>query len=536
MIELNPKQLNQLLEARVSDVSSRKAAITREQLAQRLDLEAPLLQRSLGLWPLPPRTPLSSSVTGVLGFDGYSLEKVIFYSQPNLPVSAHLYLPDVPVPVQPVIYACASGWSKETPWVQSAGIALALRGFAALILDPPDSPERATIGTLTLAEESLGVTALGQYCWDLIRAADYLDSRKEIDSSRMGITGCDFGAYAAACAHVIERRFCGAALACCDESWETLPTVPDSLEGAAGIAAVGDWPDILALRAPTPLLLMTCDEAAPPAVRGKAAAKIRLAYKGLKADSEFVAASFVGGMDYNRRMRETMVGFFSTHLKLQPSPAYVAEARPLTDGAELPYASGTLPEDADELRCGPPPATASLRDILGTALQTPYPDPFDPRSRLIPWAKYGKLPPADANQHFTLSDDTLVPILQKVDAALCIALGIGRTEFLAQVLHLSLSGGPEGWEQTALEGHALTSMFASMKTLASGGAPAVPLKTLSAQGPVASLTASFLKLLRPEIEITATNAWSSWSELAETGEELLYQPGARYLKWPFKQL
>src|SRR5947209_8089463 len=46
-----------------------------------------------GLWPLPPKTPLSPVIHGRIDRDGYSVEKVFFASLPGHHVSGNLYRP-----------------------------------------------------------------------------------------------------------------------------------------------------------------------------------------------------------------------------------------------------------------------------------------------------------------------------------------------------------------------------------------------------------------------------------------------------------
>ncbi|MBI2503723.1 MAG: hypothetical protein HYW07_10895 [Candidatus Latescibacteria bacterium] len=48
---------------------------------------------SLGLWPLPERTPLKPRIFGRLEREGYSVEKVCFESLPGFFVCGNLYRP-----------------------------------------------------------------------------------------------------------------------------------------------------------------------------------------------------------------------------------------------------------------------------------------------------------------------------------------------------------------------------------------------------------------------------------------------------------
>ena len=45
--------------------------------------------------PLPERTPLNARTVGIIRKKGVTIEKVIFYSRPDFPVTGNLYLPDV---------------------------------------------------------------------------------------------------------------------------------------------------------------------------------------------------------------------------------------------------------------------------------------------------------------------------------------------------------------------------------------------------------------------------------------------------------
>jgi dienelactone hydrolase len=49
---------------------------------------------SLGLWPMPPRTPLNPVVHGKVSMDGYTISKVYFESLPGFFVTGNLYHPD----------------------------------------------------------------------------------------------------------------------------------------------------------------------------------------------------------------------------------------------------------------------------------------------------------------------------------------------------------------------------------------------------------------------------------------------------------
>ncbi|MEQ1932382.1 MAG: hypothetical protein ABL962_00685, partial [Fimbriimonadaceae bacterium] len=143
------------------------------------------LMRSLGLDPMPPRTPLNARETGRIKRDGYRIEKVVFESRPQFYVTAHVYVPDHP-PTQklPVIVNVNGHWAhkKNEDRIQLRAAFQALQGYIAIAVDSPgwsfegDSQiERRAEGShndWTLVQG--GTNTTGYYVWDCIRALDYM--------------------------------------------------------------------------------------------------------------------------------------------------------------------------------------------------------------------------------------------------------------------------------------------------------------------------------------------------------------------------
>jgi len=156
----------------------------------------------LGLWPLPEKTPLHSTVTGVLDRDGYRVEKLHFQSRPGLYVTANLYLPaQVTGKIPAVLYVCGhAGRGRDGNKTAFAhhGQWFATHGYACLIVDTLQLGEIPGIHHGTYRENrwwwhSAGYTPAGVECWNGIRALDYLCSRPDIDSDRMAVTGISGG-------------------------------------------------------------------------------------------------------------------------------------------------------------------------------------------------------------------------------------------------------------------------------------------------------------------------------------------------------
>lgn len=156
----------------------------------------------LGLWPLPPRTELRPVVTGVVQHETFSVEKLHFQSLPGLYVTANLYLPrGLTSPAPAILYVCGHAVVKTNgvslgnkTGYQHHGAWLAQHGYVCLTLDTVQLGEIEGVhhGTYRLGQwwwNSRGYTPAGVEAWNSIRALDYLETRPEVDRTRLGMTG-----------------------------------------------------------------------------------------------------------------------------------------------------------------------------------------------------------------------------------------------------------------------------------------------------------------------------------------------------------
>ncbi len=156
---------------------------------------------TMGLDPMPKRTPLNARVTGQFERDTYRVEKIVFESMPGLYVTGNLYLPkDRSGKLPAVLYLCGHSpgpWGAKVRY-QHHGIWLARHGYAAFLIDTIEFGEIPGIhhGTHDLEMWdwlSLGYTPAGPEVWNAIRALDYLETRPEVDASKMAVTGISGG-------------------------------------------------------------------------------------------------------------------------------------------------------------------------------------------------------------------------------------------------------------------------------------------------------------------------------------------------------
>jgi dienelactone hydrolase len=229
------------------------------------------------LGPLPARTPLRAQVTGQLAREGFRIEKVIYESTPNHHVTANLYVPTGKGPKPGVLLFCGHEQeSKATVSYQKTAILLAQHGFVVFVIDPISQGERmqltdatgksltrggTTEHTLLNAGAALvGTTTPAEQYWDNKRGLDYLLTRAEVDTARLGCLGNSGGATQTAYFMALEPRMKVAALCSYVAAGERNLELTGPADGCvmlpgAGLARLdlGDWPIMFA---PRPLLVL----------------------------------------------------------------------------------------------------------------------------------------------------------------------------------------------------------------------------------------------------------------------------------------
>jgi cephalosporin-C deacetylase-like acetyl esterase len=211
-------------EARVAGLRSRADA---EEYVR--DISAKV-RRCFG--PLPEKGPLNPRVTRTVDRDAYTIENVIFDSRPDFPVTGNLYLPKKRVGKTPaVVGVCGHSLNgKAGGTYQSFAQGLARLGYIVLIIDPIGQGERFQYVDAALkplkegsVREHLHVGnpqfLVGEFfgtwqAWDAIRAFDYLQTRPEVDGTRIMVTGNSGGGTITTWCCALEPRFLAAAPSC----------------------------------------------------------------------------------------------------------------------------------------------------------------------------------------------------------------------------------------------------------------------------------------------------------------------------------
>lgn len=332
-----PRMMQEYFVARVREIEKlgdkRRAA-----LQSKADAEAYVqdvrrkIRECFGPWP--QKTRLNSRVTGTLDHGDHRIEKVIFESRPNFPVTANVYVPAKRSGLAPgVVSPCghtASG--KADTEYQSFGQSLARQGYVVVIYDPIGQGERYQYVDAQLKPRHGGGTSehlyagdqqllVGEFfgswrAWDGIRTLDYLLSRPDVDPKRVGVTGHSGGGTVTTWLTALDDRWCMSAPSCFVTTFRRnleneLPADPEQCPPHA-LALGLDHSDFIAAFAPKPVIILD-EERDFFDVRGVevAVARIKALYKLLGAQENLQFSLGPDYHSYGKGNREAMYRWFN---------------------------------------------------------------------------------------------------------------------------------------------------------------------------------------------------------------------------------
>jgi dienelactone hydrolase len=154
----------------------------------------------------PTETSLNAQISGTILCKGYSIEKIIYESFQGHHVTANLYIPSSKGKHPAAVFFCGhEETSKATESYQKTAILFAQNGFVILVIDPVSQSERHQLATRSGEQLTQGATTehtLLNGCsllvgkntpsdmlYDNKRGVDYLVTRSEVDTSKIGCLG-----------------------------------------------------------------------------------------------------------------------------------------------------------------------------------------------------------------------------------------------------------------------------------------------------------------------------------------------------------
>lgn len=315
----------------------------------------------LGLSPLPERTPLAATVTGVLERGDYVVEKIHFQSLPGAYVIGNLYRPTkITRPLPAVLYLCGHSKGKVNPPYQANPRWFGQHGYVALVLDPIQLGESQGIHHGTYREErwdwpSRGYTPAGTEVWNAMRALDYLQTRADVDGERIGVTGLSGGGVISWCLGAADERVKVVVPVCQSGSIEHV-VVDRATDGHCDCAFWINyyrwcWPDLGALIAPRALLIASGSEDVlwRPYGYRDVAHRIRHQYAALGAPQQFDLVEDLTPHGYTPKLRQAIFTWFNKHLKGDPTPVKDDVTDFVEPEENLLVFGGKLPKD-DQMR------------------------------------------------------------------------------------------------------------------------------------------------------------------------------------------
>lgn len=297
--------------------------------------------------PFPQKTPLNPRITRTIEKKDYRVQHIIFESVPGFYVTSSLYLPagmkkNSKLPC--IIYCSGhSGDGYRSDVYQHVILNLVKKGFIVFAFDPVGQGERleyydqdakkSVLGGPTSEHSYPGAQAFltgssqARYMiWDGIRAVDYLLTRKEVDPSRIGITGRSGGGTQSAFIAAYDDRIYAAA----PENYITnykrlLQTIgpQDAEQNIFNFISRGlDHPDFLIVRAPKPALMITTsnDMFSMQGVR-ETENEVSRIYESFGKPGNFSRVEDDAPHASTKKNREAMYAFFQKFLNNPGNPA-----------------------------------------------------------------------------------------------------------------------------------------------------------------------------------------------------------------------
>jgi cephalosporin-C deacetylase-like acetyl esterase len=314
---------------RVSDLDRIRAEMQERAGVEPSEAVRARLVEALGLGRIP-RSSVPPRRQGRVERDGYVIEKLVYEALPGLPVPAHLYLPASSGPHPAVVHA-PGHWmenAKLEPDLQKLNIRLARSGIAVHCYDTLGQGERR-IGWHQhgqLAPLLVGFTSLGVMVTESLVALDVLQSRSDIDSSRLAMTGTSGGGFSTIFATAIDTRIGTAAIACIVNThlgqihdaafgtgWDGWVDLCNQVPGLCAVASMGE---ILSCAAPRHVAVVHAedDPAFPLAGARAVAAFVRGRYEAAGAADCVDYTEVAGGHGLHRATRDAVAGALTRQL------------------------------------------------------------------------------------------------------------------------------------------------------------------------------------------------------------------------------
>lgn len=292
---------------------------SREEIEARREELRFSLRMAAGLYPWPEKTPLNVRMETVGEYEGYTIKKVMYESVPGFWSTCNMYLPRPLTGKAPAILYCM-GHFEEQRLVREERLDVpqqlanfARMGFISLVPDMIGKVDSRQI-THDYGRDEMELwqsNGLGVQLWNNIRALDLLCAMDEVDSTRIGMTGCSGGATQTLLTTLVDERIKAAA-----------PINMISLEmqggcqceNAPGLRRHTENCEMCCMLAPLPLFISGSTGDWTKNQETIEYPVLREAYRHYGAEDKLEHYYQVAGHQYNEKTRKRVYNFFARTL------------------------------------------------------------------------------------------------------------------------------------------------------------------------------------------------------------------------------
>ncbi len=313
------------------------------------------------LGSFPEKQNLNAKVVGSSQQKGFRLEKIVFESIPGRYVTANLYLPEGKGPFPASLELCGHGLGGKLG--SSEAVLMALNGIAVLVVDPIGQGERiqfldeqgkpATRGattehTLLNAGCNLLGSSLAAYeLWDNQRALDYLETRADIDKTRLAAYGSSGGGTQTAYLIGVEDRLKVACICSYFSQRERVLELNGPSDGCQHVPGEGeahieisDW---VTMFAPKPVLVMSgLYDFVDYWGAQQGSAELKKVYQAMGAGDAFLQFTAECGHGMPKEKREMLATWFRRWLCNDPKPVQEKQLFRIPEADQLCTSTGQV--------------------------------------------------------------------------------------------------------------------------------------------------------------------------------------------------
>jgi hypothetical protein len=361
------------------------------------------IQVACGLWPMPERPPIEATVHGRVERDDYTVDRVYFEASPGLYVTGSLYLPKNVSGKLPTVLCPHGHWANgrfhdhgpdelkrqldsggETSEVggrhplQARCVQLARMGCMVFLYDMLGYADGGSVtqelahlfakqrpqlsapdhwGLFSAQSELRCLNILGLQTWNSVRILDWITTRPDCDTSRIGVTGASGGGTQTFILTAIDQRVTAAFPAV---MVSTAMQGGCTCENASYLRVNTGNIEFAALAAPRPIAMTGADDWTVE-IETKGLPELKQHYAMLGAPDNVNAKYRKFPHNYNLPSRMMMYEFFNRTLNLGVKEIAEREYVPLTkDEATVFDAAHPAPAKTED-------AEVALLQALDTA-------------------------------------------------------------------------------------------------------------------------------------------------------------------------